>query len=352
MPSDAGVDRRLRGAIRAAVTPTPLYFHPAPWLVEQLSILSDRLMTRVHLDHRLADLVGLVVSQDNSCRYCFAAQRAILRLLGFTEERIARLEHDLMLADLAPQVKAALDYARRISRSNPLCGEDDLERLRAVGFDDDSMREIASLAALNTLFNRTSTLAALPPDGWEALPDTWWARTFRPLLALVARGKQKRGAPRRLEPAELEGPFAFVIASLDGLPIAGELRASLDAMWSSPILTRGCKAFQLAVVARALGCPLSEKEAMALLSAEGVGAADVEDVLDHLSWSGFTPQEAALVPLARETVWYQTQHLQRRAREVRDRLTLPEFVEAIGVLSLANVVCRLGAALAPLSSTR
>ena len=83
------------------------------------------------------------MSQDNSCRYCFAAQRAILRVLGFTEERITRLEHDLMLDDLAPPVKAALDFARRISRSNPLCGKDDVERLRAAGFDDDSIREIA-----------------------------------------------------------------------------------------------------------------------------------------------------------------------------------------------------------------
>jgi len=169
MPSGPEVDRHLRSAIRPVVAPTPLYFHAAPWLVDQLTLLSERLMTRVHLDHRLADLIGVVVSRDNSCRYCFAAQRAILRLLGFSEQQITRLEHDLMLADLSPAVKAALEYARRISR---------------------------------------------------------------------------------------------------------------------------------------------------------------------------------------ETVWYQTPRLQQRAREVRDRLERPEFVEAIGVTSLANVVCRLGAALAPLSSAR
>jgi len=38
---------------------------------------------------------------------------------------------------------------------------------------------------------------------------------------------------------------------------------------------------------------------------------------------------------------YQPAGIQRRARAVRDRLTRPEFVEAVGVWVLANALCRL-----------
>jgi hypothetical protein len=52
------------------------------------------------------------------------------------------------------------------------------------------------------------------------------------------------------------------------------------------------------------------------------------------------------VPFARETIWYEPASLQRRARAVRDQLTPTQFLEAIGVVSLANGLCRLGAIVA------
>jgi hypothetical protein len=52
------------------------------------------------------------------------------------------------------------------------------------------------------------------------------------------------------------------------------------------------------------------------------------------------------VPFARETIWYEPAPLQRRARGVRDQLSPTQFLEAIGVLSLANGLCRLGAIVA------
>jgi hypothetical protein len=111
-------------------------------------------------------------------------------------------------------------------------------------------------------------------------------------------------------------------------------------------LTHRCKAFLFGVVARALGCLRSEAESLDLLAGEGVAQDAARRAFDHLSSASFTPQESVLIPFARETVWYQTPRLQERARAVRDRMTRPEFVEALGVLSIANAVCRLDAALA------
>ena len=96
--------------------------------------------TRVFLKPDLADEVGLVVSQDNSCRYCFGAQRAFLRILGMKEARITRLEQDLLTGDFTPQDRAALEFARRLSRSSPLVSQVDIEALRRGGFSDAEVR--------------------------------------------------------------------------------------------------------------------------------------------------------------------------------------------------------------------
>ncbi|HKJ24411.1 MAG TPA: carboxymuconolactone decarboxylase family protein, partial [Myxococcota bacterium] len=110
------------------------YLLGVPWIEEALLAFSLDLEARVALDAELADLTGLVVSQDNSCRYCFAAMRAFLRILGMPEEKISRLERDLLTADFSPRERAALRFARRLSRSDPLCGADEVRALREAGF--------------------------------------------------------------------------------------------------------------------------------------------------------------------------------------------------------------------------
>ena len=82
------------------------------WLGDAVIRLSVELNTRVFLEPDLADEVGLVVSQDNSCRYCFGAQRAFLRILGMKEARIARLEQDLLTGDFTPRSRVALAMVR------------------------------------------------------------------------------------------------------------------------------------------------------------------------------------------------------------------------------------------------
>jgi len=66
-----------------------------------------------------------------------------------------------------------------------------------------------------------------------------------------------------------------------------------------------------------------------------------------LSGPGLDAETCALVAFARDTIWYQADQIQRRARELRERLSEAKFVEAIGVVALANTLCRLCAAMPP-----
>jgi AhpD family alkylhydroperoxidase len=338
---DAAIEARAK-QLAGYVPGGTAYFAGVPWLAEALTLMHVANMTRVHIDHDLADLVGLVVSQDNSCRYCFAAQRTLLRFVGHPEERIRQLERDVRTADLPPAKRVALEFARRLSRANPLVTPADTAVLREAGYGDDEIREISAQAGLLIFFNRISTLAALPPEPMERLPDRWWARLLRPVGALKIAGMRHRSTGERLREDQRTGPFVFVTNALDGLPTAPALRQSIDGLFASPVLGRRAKILVFVLVARALGCICSEREATALLADDGLPPEETERVLSHLASPALDPVEAVVVPFARETVWYEAAPLQRRAREVQHRLTNEQFLELIAAAAIANTVCRLG----------
>jgi len=339
---DAALEARVRSLI-GHVPETTHYFAPTPWLAEAIAVLERALGTRVHIPHELGDLVGLVVSQDNSCRYCFAAQRTLLRFVGFDEARIHQLELDVRTADLAAAERAALEFARRLSRANPLVSAADAAALRTVGFDEWQIREISIQAALLVFFNRISTLAALPPEAFERMPDHWWARLFRPVMGrIVMASMRRRSSGERLTDAQRSGPFAFAVNALDGLPAAPALRQALDALFAADALGRRATLLVFATVARALGCGRSEEEATRLLAADGFAPDETARVLSHLASPALDRVEAVSVPFARETVWYEAAPLQRRARAVQRELTVPQFLELVGGTAIANMICRLG----------
>ncbi|TMA34709.1 MAG: hypothetical protein E6J79_16165 [Deltaproteobacteria bacterium] len=208
--------------------------------------------------------------------------------------------------------------------------------------------------------NRAATLLALPPEPFETMVDRPLVRLMRPLMA-----RRLRARPRQPEPLPRpnDGPGAAAVATLDGSPAAGVLRAALDAAWASEVLPRRTKTLALAVVARALGCARSEGESVLALERvaralgcarsegesvlalerDGFGARDVEEILATLGSTRLDARETRIVPFARETVRYHRPvPIQRRMREVAEGLEPAEVLEAVGVVALANTVCRLG----------
>ncbi|HEV8647379.1 MAG TPA: carboxymuconolactone decarboxylase family protein [Burkholderiales bacterium] len=340
-------DRQAEAALRRETGAAPgwiRYFLSCPWLPRAAIHLGIGNKLLVHLDFPTADLIALVVSQENSCRYCYAVTRMQLRMLGMSEERMQQLEQRLASGDLDPKAAAAVRFARRMSRSTPLVTPEDLEPLRAAGYSDAEIREIAFVVACIAFFNRISTIPALPPHSWEQLADRWFMRLFRPLVARMIRGWRKHGRPTSFARPP-EGPFAGLLLLFEGSPIGPALASTLDDLWASPILGRHCKALMFAVVGRGLGCQSSRDEVTRVLEAEGLAPADAEQILAHLGGPGMDTDETALLAFARDTIWYEPIQIQRRARELRERLSAAQFVEALGVVALANSLCRLCAAL-------
>lgn len=286
----------------------------------------------------LWDLIGFVVSQDNACRYCYGATRTVLRILGYGDEAIDRLERDLELADLSAAEQAALRFARKMSQANPLPGTADLRALTDAGFTAPEIAEIAFVAAFAGYGNRVATMFALPPDRLERMFRNPFVRLLRPLVARQFRGHRHAQVA---SPAPNAPPFATLIAALERSPTAHAVRAMLDDALDSPVLPRRTKLLLFAVVGRALGCDYVKEEAERALVAEGLSPTDVDDVLSNLGSQALDARERLLVPFARETVRYRSTVIQQRTRELSTRLRTDELVEAVGVTALANSIGRL-----------
>jgi alkylhydroperoxidase family enzyme len=309
---------------------------PCPWLAHAFVRLMTKPMAYVPVP--LWDLVALVVTQDNSCRYCYGVQRTMLKVAGYDDAQLARLERDFHLADLSPAERVALEFARKLSRASPRPRHADYETLARSGFAPPVIAEIVFAVAAGSFMNRAATLLALPIDSEiESLADRPGFRLWRPLLAWRLRPRVQRPAP----PPPSEGVGAALVAALGDSPSATFLRRTIDDAWSSPILPRRTKALLVAVVAKALGCAHCEMEMRAALAVEGLEASAADEILANLGSPVLDRREALLVPFARETVRYQPAEIQRRTREVTRDMAPAETLELVGILGLANALCRL-----------
>ncbi|HKZ03908.1 MAG TPA: hypothetical protein VJU81_00435 [Methylomirabilota bacterium] len=330
--------RRKQGIPNPAIS----YFAPVPWLARALVDLHPEYGLLLRLDHGVMDLVNLVVCQENSCRFCYAAVRAMLWAQGLSRARIEQMERDLLRADLPPRTLAAMAFGRSQSRTGPAGARAAREALARAGVDAEEMREIAFAAALVDFSNRAHTIAAVPVRPLERMPDRLHTRLMKPLVNFLIRRSRSYGRAQPLERIP-EAPHRRLLQAYAGSPIAPALGAALEAMWASPVLARRCKLLIFAVVARGLDCEACGPEIVEALRKEGLSDAAIAEVLTHLDGPDLDRVERQVVSFARETIWYEPAVIQRRARALREHLTGPEVVEAIGVASLANGLCRLGA---------
>src|SRR5262249_24510645 len=154
-----------------------------------------------------------MISQDNSCRFCYAAWRALLRFQGYSESRIGCLEENVAAA-LSPSDRAAVDFARRVSRANPIPSRAEWKPLKAAGIEPGAIKELAFLAALNVYYNRLATMLAVPTDSIEEAGKNYPRDLVRPFLGWYARLRRRRGHVAPVPAERRTGPFSAAVLAL------------------------------------------------------------------------------------------------------------------------------------------
>ncbi len=112
------------------------------------------------------EMIAVVVSATNRCHYCVVSHSAALRKLTDDPVLADRLATGYKYAELDERERAMLDFAVKLTEESHRMTEDDVEALRAVGWSDEEIMDIAEVAAM---FNFTNRLAS--GLGWVPNPE-------------------------------------------------------------------------------------------------------------------------------------------------------------------------------------
>jgi uncharacterized peroxidase-related enzyme len=290
------------------------------------------------------ELAGLVTSQENACRYCYGSARVRMKMIGFSDDMIDRIERNAQLVEADPRERELVTFCRNLARSKPRPSRAAREAMQAVGYSPLATAELAATVAVVGFCNRISTLLAFPPELEMEADGSRMKGIWNKLTAWLPKREAPRLPAPEYPPPTFAGPYGKVLEPLRGSPMAGTLEAVLNAAFSSPRLPRRTMAMMFAVVARTLECELCEISAAALLEAEGFPRANLAEVLATLGGGGgLTEMESMLLPWARDTVWMpeQPKRIQERTRPLRDAFGPELLVEAVGAAALANGCVRL-----------
>ena len=317
---------------------------PSVWIRELcLWVLTYRARD---LPERLATMGAMVSAQETACRYCYGALRAAMKLLGYSESMIGRIERDLRVAELDAAEQGYVDFCRKLARSRPRPARADRDALVALGYAPATVNEIAFQIALGTFHNRVTALIACPPERFfETLangPIGYLIGLTEPLTRARMRRRQLAQLPPPPDAQALRnGVFAPIVATLAGLPAAAVLKTALDAAFASNALSRSVKALMFAVVARTLACCHTEAGAREILRGEGFAEAEIDAALAHLQCERLPAAERELPAWTRDTVHYEPGPIQRASRGLCGRIGERRFLEAVGVAALANTTVRV-----------
>ena len=110
------------------------------------------------------EMIVVATSSANQCQYCVIAHGAILRVRARNPLLADQIAGNYRKADIAPRQRAMLDFAMKVSQQAHEVAECDHARLRAHGFTDDDVWDIAAIAAFFAMSNRLANFTSLRPN--------------------------------------------------------------------------------------------------------------------------------------------------------------------------------------------
>lgn len=288
---------------------------------------------------RLAEIATLVCAQENACRYCYGIARAQLKLFGYSEKSINRIENGLSLAELDEKELTFIQFCRNLARSSPRPPKMERNKLVELGYSKKAVAEMAFYIANHCMVNRTATFLACPLyNKLEKISQSIMGKLLRPFIERKIRrtfwNDQETSSDDMTS-------FSGVVQSLSGLPAAMLLNNAMKGALESDVLSRELKVLMFAVVAKTLECPFCLAESKKMAEGIGINAEEFDIALASLSTHHLNEQESKIFEWSRETVHFDTVDIQRRIRILAAEVDQAVLLEAIGIASLANTIVRL-----------
>lgn len=110
------------------------------------------------------EMIAVTVSSLNRCWYCQVAHGAAVRQLSGDPVLGEALVMNWRVADLTPRQRAMLEFAEKLTLASSRIEEADRQALRAAGFSDRDIWDIASVTGFFNMTNRIASATAMQPN--------------------------------------------------------------------------------------------------------------------------------------------------------------------------------------------
>lgn len=118
-------------------------------------------LSKGNLSAKFREQIALAVSEVNDCQYCLAAHSAIGRSVGLSEEAIG----DSRRAESPdPKEAIALTFARKVLEDRGWVRDEDVAKLRKVGFSQGDIVELIANISLTVFTNYFNHVAETEVD--------------------------------------------------------------------------------------------------------------------------------------------------------------------------------------------
>ena len=110
------------------------------------------------------EMIVVATSGANNCLYCVVAHGAILRIRARNALVADQVAVNYRKADITPRERSMLDFAMKVALESARIEDADFPPLRAQGFSEDDIWDIAAIAALFALSNRMANFTSMRPN--------------------------------------------------------------------------------------------------------------------------------------------------------------------------------------------
>ncbi len=110
------------------------------------------------------EMIVTATSAKNGCLYCVVAHGALLRIYAKNPLVADQVAINHYKADITPRQRAMLDFAIKVCLGSASVGDADYEALRAHGFDDEDIWDIAAITAFFGMSNRIANATSMRPN--------------------------------------------------------------------------------------------------------------------------------------------------------------------------------------------
>lgn len=128
------------------------------------AIYNDLMLADSGLSKLEREMIAVVVSSVNRCWYCQVAHGAAVRELSGKPELGEAMVMNYRAADLDARQRAMLEFSEKITKESHAVEEADRAALRAVGFSEADIWDIASVAGFFNMTNRIASATGMQPN--------------------------------------------------------------------------------------------------------------------------------------------------------------------------------------------